>query len=78
MAAARTTTVTQDYISMGASHEITVGRHRDKAWPKAEVGRSVRPGESFEDALSETAALLDQAMTASIQQVVDRIENHSN
>jgi hypothetical protein len=66
-----------DQISLGVSHEITVGKYRDKAWPKAEVSRTVREDEDFETALSETLAMLDQAINASIQQAVDRIEANS-
>ena len=67
-----------DQISLGVSHEITVnvGRRTDKAWPKAEVSRTVREGETFEEALSETQAMLDRAIEVSIQDAVARIEGH--
>lgn len=62
-----------DQITIGVTHEVEVGRRREKAWPKAEVSRTVREGETYEEALSETLAMLDTAITASIQQAVDRI-----
>lgn len=67
-----------DQISLGVSHEITVnvGRRSDKAWPKAEVSRTVREGETFEEALSATADMLETAIMASIEAAVARIEGH--
>lgn len=64
-----------DQITLGGTHEITVGRHRDKAWPKAEVSRTIQPGESAEEALAATLVALDQALEASILQAVNRINN---
>ncbi len=66
-----------DQITLGVSHEITVGKYREKAWPKAEVSRTVREGETFDDALSETLVMLEAAVTASIEQAVARIEAHA-
>lgn len=66
-----------DQISLGMSVEITIGAHRTKAWPKAEVSRTRRAGESYDEALSETAAMLDEAIEESIKHCVALIENYS-
>jgi hypothetical protein len=67
-----------DQITLGVSHEVTVGKYREKAWPKAEVSRTVREDETFEVALSETLAMLETAIVASIEQAVARIESHGS
>ena len=67
-----------DQINLGVSHEIAVnvGRNSEKAWPKAEVSRTVREGETFAEALSETKAMLEDAIAESIQAAVERIRAH--
>lgn len=62
-----------DIISIGCTHEVEVGKRREKAWPKAEVTIEALPGESFEDHLARANALYRQAIQSSIDAAVQRI-----
>jgi len=60
-------------ITLGCTHEITVGKHRAKAWPKAEVTIEAVEGESFDDHLVRTQAELEKALTTVVDATVQRI-----
>ncbi len=60
-------------ITLGCTHEITVGKHRAKAWPKAEVTIEVLADETPEDHLARTRAELDKALNVVVEDTVQRI-----
>jgi len=60
-------------ITLGCTHEITVGKHRAKAWPKAEVTIEAVEGEAFDDHLARTQAELEKALNTVVDATVQRI-----
>ncbi len=60
-------------ITLGCTHEITVGKHRAKAWPKAEVTIEALEDETPEDHLARTQAELEKALDTVVGATVQRI-----
>lgn len=60
-------------ITLGCTHEITVGKYKAKAWPKAEVTVEAEDGESPAEHLERTKARLKEALDVVISDTVQTI-----
>jgi len=64
---------TGDQITVGVTHEISVGR--DKSWVKYEAVTKLRPGETTEDARTRTIGHVNESVMVHVAKTVETVRN---
>jgi hypothetical protein len=64
-----------DQITVGTTHEITVGR--DKSWVKYEAVTRVRPDELTEEARARAIGHVNESVMRAVAKTVDTVRRYS-